>query len=451
MSNVAKELPPQNINAEQGVIASVLMDGESMHEVAMILREADFFRAAHAKIWSALMAIYEAGKPIDIIAVSDELVRRGEFDAIGGHEAFDAILESVAHSYNAKFYAEIVRQVAIARDLIEAGNETNRDSYSRQYDSDELLIRAEMRIFAIAARQAMPQAIKGPELAKISLEQLRERMGDVPDGLVTGFDDLDAVLGSMLAGGITVVAARPSQGKTAFALNVCENVAIHRDTPTLFISLEMTARELGDRLLSSLSGVPGGKLKNPRFLSPTDWQAINAAAEKIERSNLIIDETPTLNISKIGAMARYHKARSGIDLLAIDYLSLIKANSERGKNRQEEVAEMSRALKGLARELKIPLLLLCQLNRESEKGERRRPRLADLRETGQIEQDAHQVILLHRLEPPGDRPRIGSTEVIVEKNRNGATGVVTMGFHGELTKFVARAPEHHIQEEQREW
>jgi replicative DNA helicase len=429
-------LPPQNLEAEQGVLGSILLDNEVLHEVVGLLKVEDFYRDSHQVLFRAIRDLYDQGKGIDSIILKEELIRRGELDKVGGAEAFAEILGSIPHAANAKYYAEIVRQKAIIRSLIEAANEILRDGYSNTFTADELLEASEQRVFAIAEEQVTGETIEVSDIITEAMDRIvaRSEAKHPVSGVATGFYDLDDITSGFQPEQLIILAARPSMGKTALALNICEHVAVDRGKCVLFVSLEMGKFELVERLLCARSKLDGHKLRSGQHLGTRELALLGRGYEDLRPAPLLIDDTPTRNMLQITANARRLKLRRELALVVVDYIQLIDAEESRD-SRQEQIAKISRRLKALARDLKVPVIALSQLNRAVESREDRRPRMADLRESGAIEQDADLVLLLHRPEyyDPNDQP--GVAELIVAKNRNGATGTIKLAFLKNFMRF----------------
>ncbi len=429
-------LPPQNIEAEQGVLGGILWDNEVLHDVAMILNVEDFYRDTHQIIFGAIRELYEQGKAIDYITLGDELTRKSQLEKIGGLDTLRQLYDSVPHGANAKYHAQIIHQKAVARRLIESANQIIHEGFSDNFSSDELLEAAERRIFAIAEEQTAGETKDLKDIIVEAMDRIQARSEDrhAVTGIPTGFYDLDEMTGGFDANQLIIIAARPSMGKTAFALNICEQVAVERQKSVLFVSLEMGANELVERLLCSRSRVDLHKLRTGKNLGHHDMIQLGRGYNELRAAPFFIDDTPARNMLQITANARRLKMRNDIGMIMVDYIQLVDAEDGRD-SRQEQIAKISRRMKTLARELKVPVVALSQLNRGVENREDRRPRMADLRESGAIEQDADMVLLLHRPEyyDPNDQP--GVAELIVAKNRNGATGSVKMSFMRALTRF----------------
>lgn len=432
---LADHLPPQNLEAERCVLGAALLDNDVLHDIAQQVKPDDFYRDSHQTIYRAILDLYDRGEPVDAVSLADELTRRGQYKAIGGDETLMEIANSVPHAANGPYHAAVVRQKSITRQLIQSCTEIIRDGYSNLHTAQELLDMAERRIFAISEAEATGETRDiGEVVAEVYLAIESRRNGEAP-GLLTGFSDLDAITNGFRPGDLVILAARPSQGKTALAMGIAANVARECEGYVLFVSLEMGDGPIGERLLASVASVDGLKIQQPRLLDAKDANRLSEAAARLQSLRIKIDDTPGRTVTQIGANARRVKARDGLSLLVVDYLGLIDGQRVKGENRQEEVARISRRLKALARELQCPILCLHQLNRQSEQRSDRRPMLADLRESGQIEADADLVILLHRPEfyDPNDEP--GVAQLHIAKNRNGATGAVKLAFVKQCTRF----------------
>jgi replicative DNA helicase len=434
-------MPPYNLDIERALLGMVLHDPEQLHEILQILAADDFFRDAHQIVFRAIKARYDAGKVVDFRLVIEDLDRAGDLKRVGGDEAFEAMSNAGQCSWNAVEYAQVVKNHAIARNLIDAGQETLREGYARQFTGEDLLARAEERIFAIAKSQVRDDTANGATIADEAWEILMRRSRYEVEGVQTGLCDIDRIIGCLPNGALIILAARPAMGKTSLGMNICEHNFFEAGVATLFISLEMQRQDLGLRLLASQSRVPGSLLKRAyKLLLPEyadDMGRLAAARDRLRDvgDRLIVNQTPGLTVSQIAANARLKMAQRGIGLLVIDYMSLVGMQERRGESRQETVARTSRQLKDLAKMLNIPVLVLCQLNRLSENREDHRPRMSDLRESGQIEQDADLILLLHRPEYYDRAVRPGEADVLVAKNRNGETGTAHLAFSSELTRF----------------
>ncbi len=433
----SERLPPQNLEAERSVLGSILLDNEPLHDIVIFLRAEDFYRDAHQLIFAAIRDLYDANKAIDAVTLAEELKKRKQFDSVGGHEILTEIVESVPTAANAVYYASIVKEKATNRQLIESATEIIRDGYSNQFTSQELLEAAEHKVYSIAEDQVRGETLSLKDIVKDSMDLIMARAetgGRAVTGVSSGLLDLDNLTTGFHPGQLIILAARPSMGKTALALNITESAGIKANVPVLFISLEMGKLEIGDRMLCARSRIDGQKLRTGS-LSHEDLTKLGKAySELASNQNVFIDDTPTRNMLQITASARRMKRRNQIGLVLVDYIQLIDSEDSRD-SRQEQIAKISRRLKAMARALKIPVIALSQLNRAVETREDKRPRMADLRESGAIEQDADIVLLLHRPDyyEPSDQPGIAVLDVA--KNRNGATGNFKLAFIKKFARF----------------
>jgi replicative DNA helicase len=420
------------------VLGSILLDNEVMHDIVVFLRAEDFYRDAHQVIFAAIRDLYDKSKGIDAVTLVEELKLRGQFEQIGGDDTLTEIVSSVPHAANGKYYAEIVKQKATNRQLIEGATEIIRDGYSNQFTAQELLESAERKIFSIAEDQIRGETLELKDVVKQAMDLIAVRAdsgGHAITGLATGLIDLDDITGGFHAGQLIIVAARPSMGKTALALNICDHAGINVKVPVLFVSLEMGSQEIGERLLCARSRVDGHKLRTGLGMGMRELTQLSKAYKELsENGEIYIDDTPARNMMQIAASARRIKRRRKIGLVMVDYIQLVDSDDTRD-SRQEQIAKISRRLKTLARELSVPIVALSQLNRAVESREDKRPRMADLRESGAIEQDADMVLLLHRPEQYDANDQPGIAELIVAKNRNGPTGTVKLTFLKNLTRF----------------
>jgi replicative DNA helicase len=434
--SLSDHLPPQNLEAERSVLGGILLDNDVLHEVAQFLTAEDFYRDAHQIIYRAISDLYSQGKAVDAVTLADELTLRDQFKQIGGHEMLLEIASSVPHAANARYHAEIVRQKSISRQLIQSATEIIREGYSNLFTAQQLLESAEQRIFTIAEDQIRGETHEIKQVLEKAMTLIAKRAQEKHPvtGVASGFHDLDDFTNGFHADQLIIVAARPSMGKTALMLNICDHAAITLKVPVLVVSLEMGHLEIGERLLCSRSRVDGHKLRTGHGLDYRELNKLGKAFGEMVAAPIFVDDTPARNMLQITAMARRLKLRQDLGLIVVDYIQLIDSEDSRD-SRQEQIAKISRRLKTLARELHVPVVALSQLNRAVESREDRRPRMADLRESGAIEQDADMVLLLHRPEyyDPNDQP--GIAEVIVAKNRNGPTGSTRLTFLKNLTRF----------------
>jgi replicative DNA helicase len=429
-------LPPQNIEAEQGVLGSILQENDVLHDVVPLLTVEDFYRDSHQVIFRAIRDLYDLGKAVDGITLSEELSPRDQLQSVGGAEALADIQNRVGTPANARYWAEIVRQKSIARQLIEGANEILREGYSNNYTAEQLLESAERKVFAIAEDQAKGDTVELKEVVIKAMDRIvaRSESRHPVTGISTGFYELDDFTGGFQPNQLIIVAARPSMGKTAFALNICDHAAVENKAPTLFVSLEMGDIELAERLICARSRVDGSKLRTGQNMGTREITQLSKGYEELRSAPMYIDATAARNMLQITANARRLKLRADLKMIVVDYIQLIDTEDTRD-SRQEQIAKISRRLKVLARDLGVPVIALSQLNRAVESREDRRPRMADLRESGAIEQDADIVLLLHRPEYYDANDQPGIAEVIVAKNRNGATGSCKLVFLKNYTQF----------------
>jgi replicative DNA helicase len=435
--------PPRSLEAERAVIGSLLLLPEACDEVALTIRADDFYDPAHRTIYSHMLALHEGGQQIDPTLLAQRLRDAGQYESVGGAAYLLELTQEVATAAHAEYFARIVRDKAVLRALIHASTDIIQDAYEPVVNAREMLARAEERVFRILDSKGDTRVRTVREVLHESLARIDARMQrqHACGGLETGFLDLDDLTGGLHSSELVILAARPSMGKTALALNIAEHIAIDERGPSkavLIVSLEMSSLELGDRLLCSRARVNSHRLRNGQLNADDSGRLIQTAAE-VSRAPLFIDDSPSRNMTEIAAAARRLKRQETLDLIVIDYLQLIEPDNPRDP-RQEQVARISRRLKGLARELSVPVLCLAQLNRQVEATRDSKPQLSHLRESGAIEQDADVVAFVHREEfyqtNDEDRERCkGQAELLVRKQRNGPTGDIKLTWLHEFTRF----------------
>lgn len=438
--------PPQSLEAERAVLGSLLLLPEVFDDVALILHDEDFSDDANARIYHHIQTMHDEGRQIDVVLLVQRLKDAGEYEAVGGGAYLAEIGEAVPTAVHAEYYANIVREKSILRSLIHAGADILQDAFDESMEPRGVLSRAEERVFGILEEKGQGQLTSVREVLQDSLARIDARMKQdhAFGGVETGFDDFDEMTGGFHGSELIILAARPSMGKTALALNMVEHISIDCQHPTLFVSLEMSALELGDRLLCSRARVNGHRLRNGQISGEESRKLIQVAGD-ISGSPLYIDDSPSRTMTEIAASARRLKRRHGLGLIAIDYLQLI--DPDRASDpRQEQVAKIARRLKGLARELNVPVLCLGQLNRQVEASRDNKPQLSNLRESGAIEQDADVVMFIHREEyyqsNEEDRERCrGEAELLIRKQRNGPVGDVKLTWMHDFTRFENSAPQ----------
>ena len=440
--------PPCDVSAEMGVLGSILLLPDVANDLTLILRPDDFYDDANRKLYGHMMAMFDAGIKIDVMLLVSRLKQSGDYELVGGSAYLAKLAHSVANAAHAEYYAEIVRSKATFRKLIQVSTEILRDCYDEGNDAKEMLAQAEQKMFAIQDERSNQSAESINDLLTQALDRIDARLKGVhtDGGVDTYFTDYDSMSGGLHNGELIILAARPSMGKTAFAMNVAENVALRGGAPVLFVSLEMSGIELADRLLCSVARVNGHRLRNGT-ISQEDRKRLVDKAMEISTAPLYVDDAPSRTVSEIAAVARRIRQREGrIGMIVIDYLQLIEPDNAKDP-RQEQVAKIARRLKGMAREIKVPVLCLAQLNRQAEEGKDHRPRLSHLRESGAIEQDADVVMFVHREEyyHRGDEAAqyAGQAEIIIAKQRNGPIGDVELIWEKEYTRFSDKAPERH--------
>lgn len=439
MASLLDRLPPQCIEAEEYVLGAMMLSADAVREVMPVLDSGQFYREDHRAVYQAIVGLADRQQPTDAMAVQLELEKRGMLAGIGGSETLAHLLEQAPHSCNAVYHAHIVRSKAILRELIATFERGMREAYRQDADAAEVVASAESEVYALANMAASEQPSSMEEVLAEARTRIESRVSGNMLGVSTGLTAVDDMLNGCLANGeLIIVAARPSMGKTALALGFCEHAAITDTTPALLISLEMGKGEIGERMLASHAKLDGHLLKSPWKLNDSHWDRLNQSVVALRHRPLWVDDAPTRSMAQIVAIARREKAYRKIGFLAIDYLQLIDGTGtgDRGQSRQEVVAQISRRAKMLAKELSIPVVLLSQLNRECESRPDKRPIMSDLRESGAIEQDADVVLLLHRPDyyDPNEKP--GLAELIVAKQRNGATGKIDLTFLKSQARFA---------------
>jgi replicative DNA helicase len=429
-----ERLPPHNLEAEESVLGSMMLSADAIAAVVEVVRAEDFYRPAHQRIFQAMLAIYGRGEPVDAITTVEELKRQGVLQEVGGPLYVYNLVESVPTPASAAYYARIVADHALLRRLIEAASQIMARAYAVPEDPRKAADEAEGLIYAVSRAEEQDQVVPLAELvdeSMVALEHIQQRESAFA-GIPTGFQDLDELLSGLQKGNLIVVAARPGVGKSSFVCNVARNVAVDARTPVAMFSLEMSRFEIGMRLLCGEARVPWDKVRSGR-VATEEWTRIVEAAEVLHGSPLYIVDSGNVTIVDIRAKARRLKSKHGLGLIIVDYLQLMSGHT-RVENRQQEVAEISRSLKLLAKELEIPVIAVSQLNRNPESRADKRPQLSDLRESGQIEADSDIVMFIHRED--SDDPTVkGKADIIVAKHRNGPTATIPLTFLPHLTLF----------------
>jgi len=432
------KLPPQNTEAEQSVLGGILIENEAINKVMEIVTTDDFYRDAHRKIFHALINLSERDEPADLITLTNELRKMDQLDSVGGASYLASLIDSVPTAANIEYYAKIVKEKAILRNLIQTSTEIITRSYEDRTDVENFLDEAERAIFQISEHRVKPSFYSIRDIVKESfktIEKLYERK-ELITGVPSGFKELDRMTAGFQPSDLIIVAGRPSMGKTALCLNVAQYAAIEKRIPVAFFSLEMAKEQLVIRMLCSEARVEGTRLRTG-FLTESDWPRLTLAAGNLSDAPILIDDSPALSVLELRAKARRLKAEYGLGMLIIDYLQLMRGRA-RAESRQQEISEISRSLKALAKELNMPLIAVSQLSRKPEERRDFRPQLSDLRESGAIEQDADVILFLYRDElynRAEDNPNKGKAEVIIGKQRNGPIGKVELAFLDRYTTF----------------
>jgi len=443
---VIDRLPPQSIEAEQSVLGAILIDRDAVVEVAEFLRPEDFYRQANGIIYTSVLELFERREPVDIVTVAEVLERVDQLEAVGGRAYLSMLGNQTPTAVHAVHYARIVERKAVLRNLISAAGKVAAIGYEDGADVQSAIDRAESELFAVSQRRVDVGFSALRDLLHAAydrLDYLHAHRGEV-SGIRTGFTELDALTSGLQKSDLVVLAARPSVGKTSFALNIAEHAAVHEGKSVGVFSLEMSKEQLVLRLLSSVANIDSQRLRSG-FLEEMDFARIAPAMNALSEAPIYIDDTPNITTMELRTKARRLQAETGVDLIIVDYLQLMQSSTAtRDANRVQEVSEISRGLKALARELKIPVLALSQLSRQPEMRESKEPRLSDLRESGSIEQDADLVMFLWREKERGSDDQATDGEVVklkLSKHRNGPTGEIDLWFRKAQTRFVSYAGE----------
>ena len=438
MDLLAQRLPPQSPEAEVSVLGGVLLDNDALNRVLEVMTEGDFYREAHRKIFSAIISLYEKSEPVDLITLSEALKKREALEQVGGIEYLNSLVNSVPTAANISYYAKIVKEKSILRKLLNRATEIVGKVYGMQGDVDDFLDEAERAIFEISEDRVRPSFYPLKEIIKSSfktIERLYEKR-QLITGVPTGFTKLDELTSGLQPSDLIIIAGRPSMGKTAFALNIAQHAAIQGGTPSAIFSLEMAKEQLALRMLCSEAKVDAHRLRGG-FLSESDWPKLTRAAGSLSEAPIFIDDTAGISALEMRAKARRMKAEHNLGLVVVDYLQLMRGRAS-SDNREQEISDISRSLKALAKELRVPVVALSQLNRRVEERGDKRPQLSDLRESGAIEQDADVIIFLYRddvYNKSDDNPNKGKAEIIIGKQRNGPTDKFDLAFLEKYTCF----------------
>jgi replicative DNA helicase len=442
-------LPPHNAEAERAVVGALLIDPIVCDEVLSVLREDDFYLDANRRIFKNIVGLRNDNCGIDLTLLIERLKKNEEFDAAGGEVYLAELMEAVQFLGHVKYYADIVREKSILRQLIHTGSLIVQDSFAPDANSKDMLNKSSQQIFELCESQTTNMIVDMKTALDTVRDYIDSKMRGIVDGIKTGFPKLDEILEGLHANELIIIAARPSMGKTALAANIAEHVAIDQKLAVLMVSLEMSAFELTLRMICSRGRIDGEKIRKNRMLQ-ADHEKFQIATNELATAPIYIDESPSRTIAEIAAIARRLKRQSDLRLIVIDYIGLIEPENQ-SDPRQEQVSKIARRLKGLARELKIPVVCLAQLNRQAEMTKDNRPKLSHLRESGAIEQDADVVIFIHRedrymsQEEASQKGLLGKADIIVAKQRNGRIDDTVLQWTGEYTRFDD--PTYHTVEE----
>ena len=448
----AERVPPYSAEAEQAVIAAMLLDADAIMRAAEYVDDTMFYREGHRRIFRSMIALTERGDVVDPLTLADELSRRGELDAAGGREYIGWLMDAVPTAANVEYHAKIVREKATLRRLIEVSTSIVTDAFTGQSAAAQLLDEAESKIFQISQSQGGKGFTRVKELLWPAMEKIEalQRGGQAITGVASGFHDLDEMTSGFQPADLVIVAARPSMGKTAFTLSLAQNAAINEGKRVAFFSLEMSKESLVQRMLTSEARIDAQDLRRAR-LRDDDFPRLARAAGILSSAPIYIDDQPGITLLEMRSKSRRLKSEAGLDMIIVDYLQLI-AGPPGVENRQQEISQISRGLKALAKELSVPVLALSQLSRAPEQraGDQKRPQMSDLRESGAIEQDADVIMAIYRPEVYAEKeegrlvnPEIeGVAEIIILKQRNGPIGTAVLHFHKQYTRFENRTNRH---------
>ncbi|HEV2108365.1 MAG TPA: replicative DNA helicase [Thermomicrobiales bacterium] len=436
MLTAVEHLPPHNIEAEQSLLGSLLIDRDAIIKVASYVRAADFYQSSNGMVYQAILDLYNRREPTDFVTLTDELARRERLDMVGGIAYVSSLLTTVPTAVHVEYYGRIVERTSTLRRLIDAGSEIVAIGYSDGVEAEDALDSAERALFAVSESRRTKDFQSIAEVLDRFFDQIdymQQHRGEVV-GVATGFTDLDQLTGGLQRSDLIIVAARPSMGKTAFALGMAYGAAIQHGKTIGIFSLEMSAEQLVQRLLSTETGVDSHRLRLGQ-IDDNEWDRISRAFGRLSEANIFIDDSATAGIMDVRSKARRLQAEHGVDLIIVDYLQLM--SGRRTENRVQEISEISRGLKGLARELNVPVVALSQLSRAVETRSDHRPMLSDLRESGSIEQDADIVMFIYREEKYDETTdKKGIAEIVVAKHRNGPVGSVNLRFFEQTARFA---------------
>ncbi len=438
-----ERLPPQNVEAEQAVLGSLLIDRDAIVRIAPFLRPEDFYRESHARMYQAILDLFDRREPADFVTLCDTLEKRGELEAVGGPAYITSLINAVPTSIHVEHYAHIVELAGLRRRLLDAAGQIAKLSYEEDRDIEEVIDRSEALLFDVTERRQSKDLVSVKQLLNSYYDRIEylQQHRDELVGLPTGFVDLDKLLGGLQRSDLTIIAGRPGMGKTSFGLSIAQNAALKNRAVVAFFTLEMSGEQLVQRMIASETGIDSRRLM-VADIQDLEWERFLKASGDLSETLIFIDDTASPTPLEIRSKCRRLAAEYELDLVVIDYLQLM-TGGVRAENRQQEISYISRSLKGLARELRVPVLALSQLSRAVEGRQDKRPILSDLRESGSIEQDADIVMFIYRDEVYDElTDRHNIADIIVAKHRNGPTGQVSLRFAKEQTKFMDLATYH---------
>lgn len=439
--------PPANLEAEQAVLGAILLRAQSLDQVADLLAPEDYYRSGHGQIFRAMLDLWGRGEPVDLVTVTALLKERGQLEGVGGPVFLAALSEHVGTAANAAYYAKMVHEKAVLRRLLECTQNLTQACLAPVEDVERFLDEAESSIFKVAESKIRfgfqsLDALVEKEVAM--LEAIWHREQSRITGVPSGFSDLDNLTAGFQKGDLIIIAARPSMGKTALALNIAFNAAYQAQVPVGFFSLEMSKEQMVRRLLSSAGQIDASHLRRAYFPEEDEWKRLQEGASYLLECPIYIDDSPAATVLEVRSKARRLKAEDKLELLIVDYLQLMRGRSD-APSREQEISDISRSLKALAKELEVPVIALSQLSREVEKRPRKEPQLADLRESGAIEQDADVILFIYRDEVYNENsPEKGQARILLKKQRNGPTGEFRLAFRGLYTRFDSFEPEESV-------
>ncbi len=444
MGNITQQnIPPQNTDAEQCLLGAVLLENEALSSAVELLRQDDFYYESHRIIYGCMIDLFNRNEPVDLITLSEVLKKKGKVDQVGGAAYLADLTEKIPTAANIEYYAKIIKEKSILRSLIKTATEIASKAMKGDDQVETLLDFSEKSIFSITEHQIKPSFYPLKEIITTSFKQIEElfEKKELITGVSTGFTDLDNLTSGFQRSDLIIIAGRPSMGKTAFCLNIAQYAAYENNTPTAIFSLEMSKEQLALRMLCSEARVDNHKLRSG-YISESDWSKLAMGAGKLADTKIFIDDTPGISVLEMRAKSRRLKSEHGLGMVIVDYLQLMSAGRTRSDGREQEISEISRSLKALAKELNIPVLALSQLNRRVEDRTIKKPQMSDLRESGAIEQDADVIIFIYRDEVyhPDSEEAKGTAEIIIGKQRNGPTGEVRLAFINEYTRFDNFSP-----------